>query len=69
MTSLFKTPKIPAPPPPPDPPTKIAMDKAAALSEEAMSKVRKRKGRPSTIIGGGVLDDQPTPSAKPTLMG
>jgi hypothetical protein len=69
MTSLFKTPKMPSPPPVPEPPTEIAMDKAAALAEESMKQVKKKKGRPSTIIGGGLASDTSSTSAKPTLMG
>ena len=68
MTSIFKAPSVPAPPPPPDPPAKVDMEKAAALSEEAVRDVRKRRGRRSTIVGGLIGDTNDAESAKPTLM-
>lgn len=69
MTALFKSPKMPSPPPVPEPPTQIDMEKSAALAEESLKQVKKKKGRPSTIIGGGLASDTSSTSAKPTLMG
>lgn len=72
MGSLFRGPSIPAPPPPPEPPTQVDYERAAALSEEAMLKERrKRRGRPSTIVAG-LTADNTMPGAgggKPTLLG
>ena len=70
MTTLFKTPSIPAPPPPPEPPAEADYERAAALSEEAMAaERRRRKGRGATIVAGA-LGDQVTPeTGKPTLLG
>jgi len=68
MTALFKSPKIPAPPPPPDPPAQVDMKKAAALSEEALKTVRKRRGRASTIVAGAGLAGDSQGGTTPTLM-
>lgn len=70
MGSLFSPPSIPAPPPPPPPPAEADYERAAALSEEAMTEERKRrKGRGSTIVAGA-LGEQATPTGgTPTLLG
>jgi len=62
-----KTPSLPPPPPPPPVAEKVDYERAAAMSEESMSKVRKRRGRGSTIVAGA-LGDQ-TQTGKPTLLG
>lgn len=68
MTALFKSPSIPAPPPPPDPPAQVDMKKAAALADESMKQVRKRRGRASTIVSGAGLAGDSQGGTTPTLM-
>ena len=65
----------PAPPPPPPPAEKTDVDtqKAVALAEESVKKVRKKKGAGSTIVAGALQDGQqetvsPT-GGTPTLLG
>lgn len=63
-------PKVPTPPPPPPPPPvaeKVDYERAAAMSEEAVSRARRRKGRGSTIVGGALGDQAQT--GTPTLLG
>ena len=67
----FLTPRIPAPPPPPEPPAmpdQTDMARASARAEEAMgAKVRRRKGRGSTIVAGAL--GQSASGQTPTLLG
>ena len=67
----FLTPRIPAPPPPPEPPAmpdKTDMARASARAEEAMgARVRRRKGRGSTIVAGAL--GQSASGQTPTLLG
>ena len=62
---------IPPPPPAPEPPAEPDYARAAALSEEAMKAERgRRKGRASTIVGGGLAGGETmSPGGKPTLLG
>lgn len=53
MSSLFSTPKIPKPIPPEPAPSPITVnDDQVAL--ETQDRLRKRRGRASTILSGGV---------------
>jgi len=67
----FLTPRIPAPPPPPEPPAmpdQTEMARASARAEEAMgARVRRRKGRGSTIVAGAL--GQSASGQTPTLLG
>jgi len=66
----FLTPRIPVPPPPEPPamPDQTDQARAAAMAEEGMgAKVRRRKGRGSTIVAGA-LGDTAT-GQTPTLLG
>ena len=67
----FLTPRIPAPPPPPEPPAmpdQTDMARASARAEEAMcARVRRRKGRGSTIVAGAL--GQSASGQTPTLLG
>ncbi len=70
----FLKPKVYTPPPPPAPEPIAEPDykRAAALSDEAVSAERKkRKGRGSTVVGGGVMGDETATggSGSPTLLG
>ncbi len=68
--SVFR-PKIPMPPPaPPAPPAAdpVDMERAAALSEEATSKSRRKRGSGSTIVAGA-LGDSGVTTGTPTLLG
>jgi len=70
MGSLFSPPSIPAPPPPPPPPAEADYERAAALSEEAMTEERKRrKGRGSTIVAGALGEQAAPTGGTPTLLG
>ena len=67
----FLTPRIPAPPPPPEPPAmpdQTEMARASTRAEEAMgARVRRRKGRGSTIVAGAL--GQSASGQTPTLLG
>ena len=73
----FLKPKVymPPPPPAPEPIAEPDFKRAAALSDEAVSAERKkRKGRGSTVVGGGVMGDETATggtggSGSPTLLG
>jgi hypothetical protein len=56
----------------PEPIAKPDFEKAAALSDEAVSNERKkRKGAGSTVVGGGITGDETETgtSSSPTLLG
>jgi len=72
----FLRPKVimpPAPPPPPPPAQANDQDteRAMALAEEGVKKVRKKKGAGSTIVAGALGEEkQQGPSGgAPTLLG
>ena len=70
----FLRPKVITPPPPPMPEPIAEPDykRAAALSDEAVRRERtQRKGRASTIVGGGIMGDQTETggTSSPTLLG
>ena len=68
MSSLFSTPKIPAPPPPPAPPPVPTMDNARQ-QQQAQDRLAGRRGRAASILTGaaGDLSTPPTTGAKQLL--
>jgi hypothetical protein len=69
MGGLISKPKVPPPPPAPPPPPPVPTVDDAAMSSEAEDKVRRRKGRASTVLsqGSDLATAEPTTAA--TLLG
>lgn len=69
MSGLFHTPKVPAPAPPPVVPEGPTEEekKAALESEQALE--RKRRGRGSTIVTGGLGLTNKAAVRRKTLLG
>lgn len=72
MSKWFKSPSIPAPAPPPPveatpPPTRVD---AQVLQTEERERIRRKRGRASTILTGGSQGDTAAPmTAAATLLG
>ena len=67
MSSLFSKPKAAKPPPPPAPPPPVPTVDEAAMSSESEDKLRRRRGRMSTILSqkpGDLATADPTTAAK-----
>ena len=74
MSSLFKTPSVPAPPPIVEPKVEdvpSAEDEARerAEAEEMRARNRKRKGRRSTILTSPDYEDEEADTDQKTLLG
>lgn len=70
MSSLFKTPKVPAPQAPVTPPDSSAADAERRRKEvEAAELSRRQRGRAATIMSSGSGVDEELPSARKTLTG
>jgi hypothetical protein len=64
MSGLFGGPKAPKPPPPPAPPPPVPTVDDAANQSEAQDKLRRRKGKASTVLNS---DLSPPTTAATTL--
>lgn len=70
MGGLFSGPKAPKPPPPPAPPPPTPTVDEAAQSSEAEDKLRRRKGRASTVLSQDAGDlATASPSTVATTLG
>ena len=73
----FLRPKVvapPQPPKPPDPPMQMQEEdtvRAEAMADEAVRTQRRRRGRRSTIVAGGLVEGEGSPSygGTPTILG
>ena len=72
----FLRPKTVTPPPPPPPPPPMEMGRedtvrAEAMADEAVRTQRRRRGRRSTIVAGGLVEGDGSPSygGTPTILG
>tara|TARA_R100000700_G_scaffold10216_1_gene14799 strand:- start:325 stop:552 length:228 start_codon:yes stop_codon:yes gene_type:complete len=73
----FLRPKVvtpPQPPEPPDPPMQMQEEdtvRAEAMADEAVKTQRRRRGRRSTIVAGGMVEGAGSPSygGTPTILG
>lgn len=66
MGGIFSKPKAPPPPPPPAPPPPVPTVDDAANSSEAEDKLRRRKGRASTVLSQPGKDLAPAATAAPS---
>ena len=69
-----KTVTPPPPPPPPPPPMEMGEEdtvRAEAMADEAVRTQRRKRGRRSTIVAGGMVEGEGSPSygGTPTILG
>lgn len=69
MGGIFSKPKAPPPPPPPAPPPPVPTIDDAANSSEAEDKLRRRKGRASTVLSQGSDLAPADPATASTMLG